>query len=66
MRNIEIGYTIPPKLLAKVQISSARIFLGGNNLLTFSGFDFWDPEIGDQASDYPPMKSIQLGIDVTF
>jgi TonB-linked SusC/RagA family outer membrane protein len=66
MRNIEIGYTLPQKLLSKVQIKSARIFIGGNNLLTFSGFKFWDPEIGDQAADYPPMKSIQLGIDVTF
>jgi TonB-linked SusC/RagA family outer membrane protein len=66
MRTMEIGYTLPQKLLAKVQIKSARVFLGGNNLLTFSGFDFWDPEIGNQAADYPPMKSVQIGLDITF
>jgi TonB-linked SusC/RagA family outer membrane protein len=66
MRNIEIGYTVPQRLLAKFMIKSARIFLGGNNLLTFSGFKFWDPEVGDQAADYPPMKTVQLGIDITF
>jgi TonB-linked SusC/RagA family outer membrane protein len=66
MRNIEIGYTLPQSLLSKIMIKSARIFIGGNNLLTFSGFKLWDPEIGDQASDYPPMKNWQLGLDITF
>jgi TonB-linked SusC/RagA family outer membrane protein len=66
MRNIEIGYTVPQRLLAKINVKGARVFLGGNNLLTFTGFKFWDPEVGDQASDYPPMKTVQLGIDITF
>ena len=45
MRNVTLSYTFPSKTLEKTPISSLRIYLQGQNLLTFT--KFWgDPEVG--------------------
>ncbi|HBG53784.1 MAG TPA: hypothetical protein DDW70_06200, partial [Rikenellaceae bacterium] len=49
LKNLTISWTLPQNLLSKVKISNARIYLAGNNLLTFTGLNF-DPEV--QANGY--------------
>lgn len=67
LKNIEIGYNFPNNLLKKVGIQSARVFANGNNLLTFSGFKLWDPELGsNNGFKYPIMKSVSVGLDINF
>lgn len=73
LKNIEIGYSFPKKWTAKAGIQSIRIFVNGNNLLTFcdpfiKGFD---PErnstgSGSYAFDYPLTRTINIGIDLNF
>lgn len=46
LKNVEIGYTVPVKLLAKAKISKLRFFVNGYNLLTWSKLDYFDPETG--------------------
>lgn len=67
MKNIEVGYNFPKKILVKTFVQNARIFVKGSNLLTFSGFKLWDPEV-DSANGlrYPIMKSASVGIEVNF
>ena len=44
-----------------------RIYLSGDNLLTFSKFKLWDPELDtSNGCKYPPIKSVMLGLDITF
>ena len=63
LKNIELGYTIPRAWSEKIAIKDCRIFLRGSNLLTFSGFKMWDPEVGTtNGLKYPIMKSVSLGI----
>lgn len=67
LKNIEVGYTIPQAWSEKIAIKNCRIFLRGNNLLTFSGFDMWDPEVGTtDGLKYPMMKSLSVGITFNF
>jgi len=67
LKNMELGYTVPQTLLNKIDIKKIRIFLSGSNLLTFSKFKLWDPEIGsDHGTVYPTMKSLQMGINIDF
>jgi TonB-linked SusC/RagA family outer membrane protein len=67
LKNIELGYNFPRELVSAIGIQGLRLFLSGTNLLTFSEFDLWDPEIGsDHGSVYPTMKSVQLGLNVNF
>lgn len=67
LKNVELGYTLPKSLTSKSFINSARIYLTGSNLLTFSKFKLWDPERGGgQGAAYPPNRSISIGFQVNI
>ncbi|HCC53184.1 MAG TPA: TonB-dependent receptor [Porphyromonadaceae bacterium] len=67
LKNIEIGYTLPKNTLRMLGINSVRVFLNGNNLLTWKNlkFDMIDPE-QTSSQNYPITKMISGGINVTF
>lgn len=67
MKDIEVGYTFPKQWTSKAGLSRLRLYVKGNNLLTFSGFDTWDPEIDtSNGAKYPIMKSVSVGLDLNF
>jgi len=67
LKNVEIGYIIPQKITKKVKMKSTRLYIRGNNLLTFSAFELWDPEIDTSTGfRYPPVQSLTMGLDITF
>lgn len=70
LKNAEIGYTFDTRLLKKIGISSLRIYMNGNNLLTWCKlFPGEDPESygGDWTSEpYPVMRTFNLGININF
>ncbi|MFB5946844.1 SusC/RagA family TonB-linked outer membrane protein [Albibacterium profundi] len=67
LKTIELGYTLPQDLTKKVSISSLRLFASGQNLLTFSKVDFFDPEIPSGSGQYYPQTKIyNVGVSVTF
>ena len=45
LKTLEVGYTLPTKLVNKVHFNNVRIFFIGTNLLTWSAFKLWDPEM---------------------
>ncbi len=47
-------------------IEKARIYMNGSNLLTFSKFKLWDPEMAGYGLGYPPQRVFNLGIHVNF
>jgi hypothetical protein len=67
VKNLEIGYTLPSKLVSSAGIRNMRVYIGGYNLLTFSKLDFIDPEASStEAQTYPQVRIINAGIKVTF
>jgi TonB-linked SusC/RagA family outer membrane protein len=66
LKNMEIGYTLTPSFLKKAGIQSARIYLNGNNLLTWSENSIWgDPEnLG--YTHYPLTQIYNLGLNINF
>ena len=67
LKNAEFGYTLPKRLTNKLSISTCRIYLQGYNLLTFTPFNLWDPEINNsQGAVYPNMRTLNLGINLNF
>ena len=67
LKNAEIGYTFPKKWTQKAHISTARIYLQGVNLLTFSKFKLWDPELESSYGNvYPLTRNISLGLNLNF
>lgn len=70
LRNIELGYNLPNERLAKTGFTSARIFVSGQNLLTFTKYSGLDPDItgvniferGLDNGQYPALRIISAGI----
>ena len=67
LKNAELGYTLPKKWTKKIHISTARIYLQGVNLLTFSSFKLWDPELESSYGNvYPLTRNVSLGLNLNF
>ena len=65
LKNMQLGYRMPEKILSKVGISSIRIFITGENLMTYTKYRGIDPEKYLHESDaYPLVKSFSFGINV--
>jgi TonB-linked SusC/RagA family outer membrane protein len=68
LKNINLGMTVPQKVTKKLGLASARIYVSGQNLLTFTKFwEGFDPEINDNnAQFYPLMKTYTVGLNIRF
>ena len=75
LKNIQIGYSVNPRIIEKIKLKSLRIYFTAQNLLTVTGYRGFDPEIGttgwilDTGIDkgyYPANKTIGGGIKLTF
>lgn len=69
LKNLEFGYTFRQAELAKVGISSIRVYFAGSNLLTFTPLKNWDPEksSGDTRNDvHPNMRTYSFGLNIQF
>ena len=67
LRNLEVGYTFPKTWLNRTGISNLRLFVSGTNLLTLSNLSVMDPECAsDNGLDYPPMRVINIGVNLKF
>ena len=67
LKNLEIGYNLPNNLAGKVGADNIRLYVVGSNLVTWSKFKLWDPELATpRGEDYPPAKSFTLGISVNL
>lgn len=65
LKNVEIGYNIPKTIVNKIHLNKFRLFFRGTNLLTFSKFKLWDPEL-ENGEGYPLTKSISLGLNINL
>lgn len=65
IRNIQLGYTLPAKLTKKISLERLRFYGSLENFFTFTSFRGFDPEIGGSI-DYPAMKNVVFGINLSF
>lgn len=77
LKNITLAYNLPSSLTKKLRINSTRFYVTGVNLLTFTKYDGWDPEVNtdyragnrNQGSDFysaPQIKNISVGLNIGF
>ena len=67
LKNVQIGYNLPKKLLAKIGTDNARLFLSGENIFTFTAWKGIDPEkAGSNVDLYPLLKSYSIGLNIGF
>jgi len=69
LRNVTLGYTLPSNVLNKLKLEKVRLYISGDNLLTFFGTDGLDPEVnigGTTDNRYPQLKTFSFGVNVSF
>jgi len=75
LRNLTIGYNLPAAWVQHYHLGNVRIYVTGNNLLTWTGFTGYDPEIaidqttGSSVSSFyamPASRSFLAGLSVNF
>ncbi|WP_242085527.1 SusC/RagA family TonB-linked outer membrane protein [Aestuariivivens sediminis] len=67
VKSLELGYSLPKDALDKINISKLRVFLGAQNLFTFTGLQYFDPEgaRGSQSNRNAPLyKTVTFGINL--
>jgi TonB-linked SusC/RagA family outer membrane protein len=67
LKTMEIGYSLPSNLLSRLKIADMRVYLNGNNILTFDKMKIYDPEGDNERGNfYPQSKIYNMGLSLTF
>lgn len=67
VKNVTLGYNLPVNLIKQIKISSARFYVSGQNLITFTKYSGFDPEVGTSGIDnnvYPVTRTISIGVNL--
>ena len=63
LKTLEVGYTLPGNFTRRFKVNNLRVYLLATNLLTFSQFKLWDPELSSSnGQQYPLSKIYTVGI----
>lgn len=69
LKNIQFGYTLPLQITQRIHIQKLRIWLGAQNLFTYTNYSGLDPEVGGWGIDcgiYPQPRVYLAGVNVEF
>ena len=68
IRTLQLGYTLPAALVDQVGLNKVRVYVSGNNLLTFTNYKGFDPEVvnGVDRGLYPQPRFYLVGLSVGF
>ncbi|RYY53375.1 MAG: TonB-dependent receptor [Chitinophagaceae bacterium] len=70
MKNVQLGYNLPVKLISKAKLTNAKIYFSGQDLWEVSNMwlkDAFDPETPDNSSwQYPFFRTVSFGLNLTF
>ena len=80
LKNLALGYNFPQPVLDKLKINRLRLYVSAQNILTFTKYEGYDPEVNYQSSgatngnrnlgldygSYPNAKSYTIGLNIGF
>jgi TonB-linked SusC/RagA family outer membrane protein len=76
LQNVTLSWDVPPRLSTKAGMANLRLYLSGQNLITWTDYSWYDPEassrgtsdlsLGWDDSSYPGVKTFTLGLNVGF
>jgi hypothetical protein len=67
LKNLQLGYTLTPKVLSKIKVSSLRVYFQAINLFTITKYSGLDPEVTEQGIDnsvYPTSRIFMFGLNM--
>ena len=75
LQNVSLGYSLPKKLVEKLNLNRLRISIAAQNIFTISDYSGYNPEVNGRSSNtspgedygtYPLTKTFSLGLNVSF
>lgn len=68
LKNVQLGYTLPEKIVNKVGLSRCRVYVSCSNVFTLTGYTGYDPEVGGGVDygNYPQSRTVQMGLNLNF
>ncbi|WP_052346330.1 SusC/RagA family TonB-linked outer membrane protein [Hymenobacter swuensis] len=76
LKNLTLGYTLPASLINKARFSGLRVYVSGQNLLTWTDYSGYDPEVsadpfsatssGRDFGVYPQARTYTVGLNASF
>jgi TonB-linked SusC/RagA family outer membrane protein len=67
LKTLDLGYSFPKKILPKWGVKNIRAYLNAVNLLTFSKFKLWDPELNtSNGTRYPNVRTVSAGLIINL
>ena len=76
IRNIELSYSFPKSLLTRFSLNDSRLYVSGQNLVTFTRYSGLDPDVigagninlepGVDTGNYPSSRVITVGLNIGF
>ncbi len=76
IKNITLGYTLPKRIVEKIHLANARVYTSVENLVTFTNYTGFDPEVGASTQSpnvfgldngrYPSPQVFTFGLNVSF
>ncbi|MBK8699021.1 MAG: TonB-dependent receptor [Saprospiraceae bacterium] len=75
LKTLQLSYILPKSWVNKARISNLKVYVTGQNLLTFTKYSGYDPEIGNIGGSleigidrgfYPPARTVMAGFNLTF
>ncbi|WP_242053290.1 SusC/RagA family TonB-linked outer membrane protein [Dysgonomonas sp. GY617] len=73
VKNLQIGYNLPATMVKKAYLGGVRVYVSAENLLTFTSYDGFEPEISSGGTSlgvdrgvYPQARTVSIGANITF
>ncbi len=67
LKNVQLGYTLPDKLLQRIGSQNLRIYVSGENLFSLNNYrQGWDPEVNTGGAYYPVLSTFTFGLNLKF
>jgi TonB-linked SusC/RagA family outer membrane protein len=67
LKTAQLSYNLPTTFLNRLGVKNAAIYAQGLNLLTWSQFKLWDPELNtNNGNTYPNVRTVSMGVNLKF
>ena len=68
LKNLQIGYSLPEKLISRAGFTKCRFYVQAGNVFTLTGYKGFDPEVsgGVDYGNYPQSRSFIFGVNITY
>lgn len=67
LKNLQLGYNFPQKVISKLKLSALRFYVSGENLWEHTSMMMFDPETNDSSTGiYPLNRSYSFGLSLTY